>query len=202
MAPSEVARSMNLSARSVESHLTRARRHLRRMGALAVPVSVLFGWALRSRPGSRAVPAAMAIVIPVVIAAVVLLPSSTPSQRHPEPAPEMVVPAPAPLVPSPRNGQVPGSSAFGDVPAGAMTEGGSLPLTAEGTDALGDDAAQPGDTAQQPPGARSLSLPGNRALPAQRCQLDLPLLSELSCVLSGLVGDVAETPLPVPLPVP
>ncbi|MGH3925757.1 MAG: RNA polymerase sigma factor, partial [Pseudonocardiaceae bacterium] len=33
MVPSDVARSMNLSAHAVESHLVRARRHLRRMGA-------------------------------------------------------------------------------------------------------------------------------------------------------------------------
>ncbi|MGH3979934.1 MAG: RNA polymerase sigma factor, partial [Pseudonocardiaceae bacterium] len=44
MAPADVAHSMNLSPRSVESHLTRARRHLRRLGALGIPVAALLGW--------------------------------------------------------------------------------------------------------------------------------------------------------------
>jgi len=69
MDPAEVASSMNLSARSVESHLTRARRHLRRMGALGLPVGVLLSAVLRTRPSARV---ALVAAVPVVAAVVVL----------------------------------------------------------------------------------------------------------------------------------
>ena len=196
MAPSEVARSMNLSTRSVESHLTRARRHLRRMGALAVPVGVLLGWAIRVCPGSRVVPAAMAVAIPVVVTAVALLPSSTPIQSRPEGAPGTALPAPDPLVPTPRSGPAPGLSAPGPAarpPAPALPE-----IPAHG-------AAQPGASAGrvqgQPQGQPGPAPPPKgRALPPQRCLVPWPLLGELGCVLTDLVGEGGEAPLPGPLP--
>ncbi|MGH3910352.1 MAG: RNA polymerase sigma factor, partial [Pseudonocardiaceae bacterium] len=126
MAPSEVASSMNLSARSVESHLTRARRHLRRMGALGIPIGVLLGWALRSRPGTRV---AMVAAVPAMVAVVVLLPWSNPLEHQPDataPAPATALPAPAELVPTPRS--VPGPG---------------LPAAAAGLPEAATDGAQP-----------------------------------------------------------
>ncbi|MFN2497197.1 MAG: RNA polymerase sigma factor [Pseudonocardiaceae bacterium] len=210
MAPSEVARSMNLSARSVESHLTRARRHLRRMGALAVPVGLVLGWAVRARPGSRMALAAMAVAIPVVVTVVALLPSSTPIGSHPDVAPGApgapgtALPAPGPLVITPRGDSTPGLAGFGEVPVGAAPDG-RLPASAAGRP--GEGTAQPVDSAGQPQGQLSPAPPpAGRSLPPQRClltlPLTLPLLGELGCVLGDLVDGVVEAPLPEQVPVP
>jgi RNA polymerase sigma factor (sigma-70 family) len=199
MAPSEVARSMNLSARSVESHLTRARRHLRRLGTLAVPVGLLFGWALRNRPGSRIMPAALAVAIPVVVTVVVLLPSSTPSHSHPgvtPGVPETALPPPELLIPEPPDGPESGSLVPEELPPGMMPEDSPPGSGVAPTEAPGG-GAESGAGAEQSPGPRSSLPPSGRALPPQRCLLELPSLSALSCVLSDLVGGVAEPPLPV-----
>ncbi|MCA1674617.1 MAG: sigma-70 family RNA polymerase sigma factor [Actinobacteria bacterium] len=209
MAPAEVASSMNLSARSVESHLTRARRHLRRMGALGLPIGVLLGWALRSRPGSRV---ALVAAVPVVAAVVVLLPSSRPLEPRPEAAPTApatALPAPAVGAPAPRS--LPGAG--GPVPALTTAETaqptsaqpGAAGPGAAGTAAPDGSAAVPDGGAAQP---RPAPTPESRALPPQ-CSLQLPVLGDLGCILLDLVDGVlgsavdsvpASPALPVPLP--
>jgi len=194
MAPSEVARSMNLSARSVESHLTRARRHLRRMGALAVPVGVVLGWALRSRPGSRVAPAAMAVAIPVVVTAVALLPGSTPMDGHAGGAPGTTLTGPAEVGAAPRSGPAPGAPVAEAAPPGPEPDAGPPAPAAElagavvpgaGSDQAGDGAGQ---LTPDAPGPRPA--PEGRAVPEQ-CSLELPVLDDLVCVLSDLAGGLA-----------
>lgn len=202
MAPSEVASSMNLSARSVESHLTRARRHLRRMGALGLPLGALLGWALRTRPGSRVAPAALAVAVPVVGAVVVLLPTSEPLDSPPTPAaPATALPAPAGIVPSPRS--LPGPAlpapeppdAGGPLAPAAEPPGAAIPgSTGSDTGLSGDGSGLPGDGPVQPspeqPGTGPA--PGGRALPPQHCALQLPLLGDLGCVVVHLVDGVVS----------
>lgn len=207
MAPSEVASSMNLSARSVESHLTRARRHLRRMGALGIPIGVLLGWALRSRPGTRV---ALVAAVPALVAAVVLLPWSKPLEHQPDataPAPATALPAPAELVPTPRSVPGPGLPA----PAAGLSEAG-LPEAA--TDGAQPAPAQPGVAGADSPDGSAAGLPGSgagqpsprltpegRALPHQ-CPLHLPVLGDLGCVLVNLVDGVVDSVQPLPPPLP
>lgn len=191
MAPSEVARSMNLSARSVESHLTRARRHLRRMGALAVPVGVLLGWALRSRPGSRVAPAAMAVAIPMVVTAVALLPASTPMDGHPGGAPATALPGPAEAGPTPRGGLEAGSFAIEAIRPGPRSDGEQPALTGEQGGAaapdLGVGQADDGAGPSRSDPTSPLPPPEGRTVPEQ-CGLELPVLDSLVCVLTDLAG--------------
>lgn len=196
LAPSEVAQSMNLSARSVESHLTRARRHLRRMGALAVPVGVMVGWALRTRPGGRVAPAgmaAMAVAIPMVVTAVALLPTSTPMEGQPGGAPAAPLPGSAQAGLAPRGDLAPGSLHVEPILPGTGPEDARSVLVTEqvaevtgsgpGVDQTGDGAG-PSGTADVP-GSRPA--PEGRALPEQ-CGLELPMLDNLVCVLNDLAG--------------
>ncbi len=208
MAPSEVASSMNLSARSVESHLTRARRHLRRMGALGIPIGVLLGWALRSRPGTRV---ALVAAVPAMVAVVVLLPWSTPLEPQPDataPAPATALPAPAELVPTPRSAPGPGLPAPASAPAAGLPEAatdGAQPAPAQ-PGVAGSDLPD-GSAAGSPGGAGQAGLaptPEGRSLPPQQCFLHLPVLGDLGCVLVNLVDGVVDSvqPLPPPLPAP
>jgi RNA polymerase sigma factor (sigma-70 family) len=213
MTPAEVAHSMNLSTRSVESHLTRARRHLRRMGALGVPLLTLIDSALRARSGTRIVTtAAVAVTVPVVVAAVTLLPSSTPMhQPGAAPAPPgATLPAPAATASTPRSGPAAPAPAAGG-PAGPVAAGTSAGRSAAGTASpgtgpAGQDGTRPaaeqarsapegtaerGDgsesTAETSP-AEAAEPPTGRSLPPPPCSLQLPVVGDLGCVLAHLVG--------------
>lgn len=187
MAPAEVASSMNLSARSVESHLSRARRHLRRMGALGIPLGAMLGWALRTRPGSRVAPAALAAAVPVVVAVVALLPSSKPMDDHAgaaPPVPVLALPAPAKVVPEPQGAPVLVEPAAAPLETGpdearpaAVADVPGVAGPADGVDRAGDSGARPS--------------PEGRGLPPQPCPLTLPLVGDLGCVLVDLVDGVA-----------
>lgn len=200
MAPSEVASSMNLSTRSVESHLTRARRHLRRMGALSIPVGAMLGWALRARPGSRVAPAALAAAVPVVVAVVALLPASKPmdgpagaapaAPAAASPAPAKTVPAPSsPLVPVAPAANPPEVEADGAQSA-AVAEPAGAGVPTDGVDRAGESGSRPS--------------PEGRALPPEPCPLHLPIVGDLGCVVVDLVngvgGGLFGTPSPLDSP--
>ncbi|MGQ0778845.1 MAG: RNA polymerase sigma factor [Pseudonocardiales bacterium] len=194
MAPSEVASSMNLSARSVESHLTRARRHLRRMGALSIPLGAMLGWALRTRPGSRVVPAALAAAVPVVVAVVALLPSSKPMDDRPGAAPSApaaALPAPAKAVPEPSSAVVsivpeaspPEVEPDAEPPAAAVQAPGAA-VSADGADGAGESGSRPS--------------PEGRALPPEQCPLNLPIVGDIGCMLVDLIDGVGGGLLDAP----
>lgn len=191
MDPAEVASSMNLSTRSVESHLTRARRHLRRMGALGIPIGALLAGVLRARPSARV---ALVAAVPVVAAVVVLLPASRPLGPRPEAAPTAPATAlsvPVRAAPAPRSLPSPGLP----VPAGAPPVPASPPPAQPvpaGPDAAG--AGGPDGSAPQVPDedaapSRGTPAPEGRALPTQ-CPLQLPVVGNLGCVLVDLVDGV------------
>ncbi|MGH3940161.1 MAG: sigma-70 family RNA polymerase sigma factor [Pseudonocardiaceae bacterium] len=200
MAPSEVASSMNLSPRSVESHLTRARRHLRRMGALGIPLAAVLGWALRTRPGSRVAPAALAVAVPVVVAVVALLPSSKPMDEQigaGPVAPATAVPVPIEIAPEPQSVPVPAAPETGPLeveteeaqPAAVVEESGTAE-SVEGVDRTGESGARPS--------------PAGRSLPPEPCPLNLPLVGDLGCVLvnliDGVTGGLVDTGSPLRSP--
>ncbi|HEX2298888.1 MAG TPA: sigma-70 family RNA polymerase sigma factor [Pseudonocardiaceae bacterium] len=210
MDPAEVASSMNLSTRSVESHLTRARRHLRRMGALSVPVGVLLTAVLRTRPSARV---ALVAAVPVVAAVVVLLPAARPLEPRPEAAPTApatALPAPAVVAPGPRSLPGPGLPVPAAVPPAAAPAAPAQPEPA-GPDAAGtavpDGSAAPAPAEDAAP-FRPAVTPEGRSLPPQ-CSLQLPVLGNLGCILADLVGGVVSStvdsvaPAPaVPAPLP
>lgn len=90
LTPAEVAQALDVSFRSVESHLTRARRYLRRLGQLGVPFG-LAGWLTRHATGAQAT-AASALVVPVGAATVMLLPGETPGRGPAEAPPSSATP--------------------------------------------------------------------------------------------------------------
>jgi RNA polymerase sigma factor (sigma-70 family) len=203
MAPSEVASSMNMSPRSVESHLTRARRHLRRMGALALPLGALLGWTLRARPAGRVVPAAMAVAaVPVVVAVVALMPSSHPLRTEPHAAPAAparVLPEPR-TVPAPRDLPAPAPAAVPPAPAApaaAAPDAGTAdrPGLAEnlpGGGRPGDPVAAGAGVVPPESGRPGAQPPESRALPPPQCPLRLPVLGDVGCVLVHLVNGVVQ----------
>lgn len=196
MAPSEVASSMNLSARSVESHLTRARRHLRRMGALSIPLGAMLGWVLRTRPGSRVAPAALAAAVPVVVAVVALLPSSKPMDGPAgaaPAAPAVALPAPVKAVPEPPSEPVlvvPETS-----PPEVETDAEPPAAVAEvpGASGSGDGVDRAGEAGSRPS-------PEGRALPPEPCPLNLPVVGDLGCIVVDLVNSVGGGLLGGPSP--
>lgn len=213
MAPAEVARSMNLSARSVESHLTRARRHLRRMAALTLPLGAMLGWTLRTRPGSRMVPAALCVAAPVVATVVALLPSSSPLDAHTgaAPGPGAGRPPVEQLVPTPR-GAIPGPAVVGPVAARSAdgpADGSGEPAAQPSGSSVAGRSVSPDRTGQsgagQLGGAQSDAsrTPENRSVPPASCPLELPVVGDLGCVLGDLVHvlvDRVSPPVPA-LPV-
>jgi RNA polymerase sigma factor (sigma-70 family) len=204
MAPAEVASAMNLSARSVESHLTRARRHLRRMGALSIPLAAVLGWALRTRPGSRIGPAALAVAVPVVVAAVALLPSSEPMDDRPGAGPVTALP-PAQVAPAPRSIPMPMAPGAGWVESGEPATA-HQPGTAGAGRVSGGAGGSEAGAEPDPEVPVSRPAPQGRALPPPPCPLQLPLVGDLGCVLvdlvDGVVGGARERvpPLPGQLP--
>lgn len=202
MAPAEVARSMNLSPRSVESHLTRARRHLRRLGALGIPLGALLGWALRRQPGSRSAPAAVAFAVPVLATAVALLPSSAPIDTAPAPPPPAlaapmvpVAPAPAPAEPLPAPPAVPPSIGVPDprvpLPPAPVEPGGVAGSPAR---AVPEGRGQPEPARPDDGSPLAGDAPGGRAAPLSECP---GLLGQLGCTVDGLVDGAVEV-LPPP----
>jgi RNA polymerase sigma factor (sigma-70 family) len=207
MAPAEVARSMNLSPRSIESHLTRARRHLRRLGALGIPLGALLGWALRHQPGFRSAPVAVAFAVPVLVTAVALLPSSVPVDTAPETPPPAaaapmmpVSPAPAPPEPMPAPPAVPPSIGAPDprvaLPAGPVARGDDAGRPDRATAEAG---VEPGSGAD---GADGVSAPADgaptgRSAPESACP---GLLAQLGCAVGGLVDGVMEVLPPAAAP--
>ncbi len=196
MAPSEVASSMNLSARSVESHLTRARRHLRRMGALSIPVGAMLGWALRTRPGTRVAPAALAAAVPVVVVMVALLPGSKPmdgpSAASPA-APAAALPAQVKTIPAPASPLVPVAPATSSPEAAAEdVQPAAISETPGATGSSGgvDRAAESGS---RPPSE-------GRSLPPEPCPLHLPIVGDLGCLVVNLVNGVGGGLLGSPSP--
>lgn len=198
MAPADVARSMNLSPRSVESHLTRARRHLRRLGALGIPLGALLGWALRRQSGSGPAPAAVAFAVPVLAAAVALLPSSVPIDTAPPAPPPAraapmvpVVPAPAAPEPMPAPPAVPPSIGVPDprvplpaAPAGPDRDTGSPDRAVDG----GGGRPVPGAAGDGGPPTRDA--PSGRAAPVSECP---GLLGQLGCTVGDLIGGAVDT---------
>lgn len=200
MAPAEVASSMNLSPRSVESHLTRARRHLRRMGALGIPLAAVLGWALRTRPGSRMAPAALAVAVPVVVAVVALLPSSKPMDDQAGTGPVVpvtAVPVPIEVVPESPSVSLP------VVPEPAAleveTDEAQSAAVVEESGAAGAAGAVEGADRIEESGTRPS--PEGRSLPPEPCPLNLPLVGELGCVLvdliDGVAGGLGDTDVPL-----
>ncbi|MGH8916996.1 MAG: hypothetical protein ACRD0H_01405, partial [Actinomycetes bacterium] len=183
------------------SHLTRARRHLRRMGALVIPLGAALGWTLRSRPGSRVVPAALAAAVPVVVAMVALLPSSKPmdDQAGARPvAPVTALPAPIKVAPQPQQ----------SVPAPVAPEASPLEVETDQaqpvavTDPSGTSgAAESVDGTDRTGGADARPSPEGRSLPPEPCPLNLPLVGGLGCVLvdlsDGVAGGLLDTRTPL-----
>lgn len=203
MAPADVAHSMNLSPRSVESHLTRARRHLRRLGALGIPLGIplgaLLNWALRRQPGSRSAPAAVAFAVPVLATAVALLPSSVPIDTAPvAPPPPPAVPmapmvpvVPAPAAPEPMPAPPAVSPSIGvpdprvPLPAAPAEPGADT----GSPDGAADDGGRPvagGDGDGSPPAGDA---PSGRTVPASECP---GLVGKLGCTVGDLVGGAVD----------
>jgi hypothetical protein len=198
---------MNLSPRSIESHLTRARRHLRRLGALGIPLGALLGWALRHQPGFRSAPVAVAFAVPVLVTAVALLPSSVPVDTAPETPPPAaaapmmpVSPAPAPPEPMPAPPAVPPSIGAPDprvaLPAGPVARGDDAGRPDRATAEAG---VEPGSGAD---GADGVSAPADgaptgRSAPESACP---GLLAQLGCAVGGLVDGVMEVLPPAAAP--
>ncbi|MCK2236617.1 MULTISPECIES: RNA polymerase sigma factor [unclassified Crossiella] len=105
MPPEQIATELGLSARSVESHLTRARRLLRRLAAAAVlPACLAFGglWRWLGAGKAAGVKVALtAVTVPLALGSLAVLPSLPGTGPTPEPPPLALVELPKPISPDP-----------------------------------------------------------------------------------------------------
>lgn len=107
MPQAEIAAELGLSARSVESHLTRARRLLRRLAAAAVlPVcaAAMNAWRWLGGSGVATAKVALAAVsVPVALGTVSMLPTAPDQALTPQPPPAVIELPNSSVSPSPQH---------------------------------------------------------------------------------------------------